>query len=237
MNRTLSDLKNEIKNESVFVEAYKVSTVKGSQDTTSFIQTGCGPNFEGGLLSQCMCRHDIRQRHTCEEWENNWIAGITGKLSMCGKSEDTYLFYLMKVDKAFCSFKHLWDYYTVVNPSLIEAKQTTTNVLGDLYIPINDDIDDVWNVSNYMGSIKGHPHFNKKNKLKDINYPEWRKHKAQKKRKKLRRVKNANLLLGDIDRSYLWKNPNIRAVGWHNIRAKRYTMKDFIKILKSVDSN
>jgi len=235
MNKTLSKLKNAIKNESAFVEAYKVSSVKVSQNKKSFIQTGCGPNFEGDLLSQCTCRHDIRQKHTCNEWKNNWIAGITGKLSICGKSEDTYLFYLMKVDRAFCSFKQLWNYYNEDNPSLIDAKQTTTNVLGDLYIPRNDDIDDEWKVENYINSTRKHLHFKYFNKLKDINYPEWRKQRAKKKGKKLYRVNHAKLLLGNVDRSYVWRFPKIRALGWHKTRAASYTIEEFLKILEPVN--
>jgi len=49
------------------------------------------------------------------------------------------------------------------------------------------------------------------------------------------RAQHVKLLLGDVERSYLWNKPDVRAIGWHNIRAKRYTLKEFLNILKSVD--
>ena len=96
MNLELSEFKDQVRGELNEGVHYTVSSVVPSESRTGFIQTGCGPNFSGGIISQCTCRHDIRARwFTSDEWKEKWLAGFTGySKKKCGAS---YLFYLIKI--------------------------------------------------------------------------------------------------------------------------------------------
>ena len=70
-----------------------------------FVQTGCGPNFEGGLITLCTCKHRMRTAIDIEDWPDAWIAGFTG--SSAGEAAN-FLVYLMQVEHAFASHRDLW---------------------------------------------------------------------------------------------------------------------------------
>lgn len=200
---------------------YKLSTVLPSEDSTEFRHIGSGPNFQGGLISQCTCRHDIRAKwYSLKEWKSKWIAGITSKTNL-GAS---YLFYLIKVQKTFSSYKSLFDYYTQIDPQIIEAKSAEVNRLGDLYIP-NEHITDLYDLDNYRYHPE-HSHRDEKNRLKDINYPKYTQHYM-----KSGTSKHATLLLGDPNHSYLWSKPLMKFRKDNAPRSGKYdSLTEFLQL-------
>jgi len=59
MNKTLDDLKKILKEEDGLVYGYVLTTVKGD-GSGGFVQTGSAPNFQGGLITLCTCKHWMR---------------------------------------------------------------------------------------------------------------------------------------------------------------------------------
>ena len=68
------------------VYGYVITTVELRDGL--FDQTGSGPNFDGGLITLCTCKHDLRARMHTEEWlKNQWIAGFTSWDVRFGKQD------------------------------------------------------------------------------------------------------------------------------------------------------
>lgn len=225
MNLSKGELKDTIEDSWGKGAHYTVSTVI-PYDKKTFAQTGCGPNFEGGLISQCTCRHDIRSTwFSLKEWKNNWLAGFTGYgQKSCGTS---YLFYLIKVREPFESFKDIFDYYLHMDKRIIEAKRTDKNPIGDLYYP-KRNLKNKHDVDSYLESHEYHSHKDSKNRLKDINYPEYTR--CYKKRII---DKHPSLLLGDVKNSYLWSKPEIIYKGGKAPRHKPWNnIESFLKMLE-----
>jgi len=193
MNKPLWELRNILKNESGTIHNYVIKSIVNKPGDTSntLYQDGCTPNFMGGLLTYTACRLDLQARNKKEDWAGQWIAGYTSKQ----RHGDYYLVFLMKVSKAFDSFKDIWD---DTDPSVRSVKNARHKPLGDLYKPKSKDIDDKWNPLSYHPPVEGHSHLKDGRWKKDINYY----HKAWKRR--------ACQLVGDPDNSYLWSTPSIR---------------------------
>ena len=193
MNKTLSELRKILDNEGGTIHNYVIKSIVNKPGDTSntFYQDGCTPNFEGGLLTYTACRLDLQARNKKEDWEGQWIAGYTSKQ----RHGDYYLVFLMKVSKAFDSFKDIWE---SLDPNVRSVKNSRYNYLGDLYEPKFKDLDNKWNSQNYYAPVNGHSHLKENRWYKDINYY----HKTWKRR--------ACQLVGDPDKSYLWNEPSIK---------------------------
>jgi len=230
MDLNLAELDSRIRDIFEGGAHYTVTSVEPSRICyNTFIQTGCGPNFEGGLISQCTCRHDIRASwYGLEEWQSKWLAGFTGwGRDRCG---DSYLFYIMKIEKAFPSFKKLYDEYQSRDINLIKVKRADKNPFGDLYYPKKEGISDDYDINSYENLHTNHPHNKCKRRLQDVNYPEFTKRFLNKITEK-----HASLLLGHLKYSFLWKTPMIRYKGehapWHG---KWSDIKSFLDNLEPV---
>ena len=84
------------------VYSYVVDTVQYEEGL--LYQTGSGPNFQGGLVTLCSCKHKMRTYFTADSWEGVWIAGYTGSTDL----GENRLFYLMRVHQAFGSHQEFW---------------------------------------------------------------------------------------------------------------------------------
>jgi hypothetical protein len=84
------------------VYAYILSSVK--TENGFFRQTGCAPNFQGGVITLCTCKHQMRTRHDKGKWSGVWVAGFASRAGV-GRH---HLFYLTKVSTAFESHLELW---------------------------------------------------------------------------------------------------------------------------------
>src|SRR6266550_5942511 len=65
------------------VYAYIVTTIKTTPDF-QLCQTGSGPNFDGGRITLCTCKHKDRAtfdplKDQPDPWKNVWVAGLTSK--------------------------------------------------------------------------------------------------------------------------------------------------------------
>ena len=187
------------------VYAYIVQSVE--YDGSKFLQTGTGPNFEGGVITLCTCKHKMRasSRKVKEGWKSTWIAGFTGQRLF--KDGRNYLFYLMRVGEAFPSQKALWDSLDIYTQ---KAKNALYNPLGDLYQPKPlAEFKDKYEYSSYYKPCKEHSHYKRDEWKCDINYEGL----------------HPSLLLGEKDNSYLWfdksKAPSYRSDG------KQFRQKKF----------
>ncbi len=201
-NMDLEKLKILLKNEREPVHTYIVRTVKRSANGSDieFKQTGCGPNFQGDRITLCTCKYNLHSFNPKKtenpdlKFKGHWYAGFTG---VKVDSSRNYLFYLMKVEKAFRSQKQIFEYFEDTNPKVIKAKNTTESAFGDLYQP-KPNISDEWNPINYERPILGHKHYQYSEDHrwhKDIEYKGPFRRSAP--------------LLGDDEYSYLWSKPVI----------------------------
>jgi len=206
MNKTLYDLKKMLKEEDGLVYGYVLTTVKGD-GSGGFVQTGSAPNFQGGLITLCTCKHWMRAWKKTDNWKDIWIAGFTG-INVMGDHRN-YLFYLMRVQKAFSSHKELWDWLA---PAVRKAKNASQHKCGDVYEPALN-LTKPFNHSHYQEPIKKpeHVHFKNNDWHKDINY-------------KTKTGKRPALLVGAPEYSFLWSQPKIyfedklpRTKKWDNI--------------------
>lgn len=210
---TRNALKDRLRNEGGDLYSYVVKTVRRSND--SFVQKGTGPNFEGGLITLCTCKHLMRTWYQKEkgisDWEGRWIAGLTSVT--LSENKENYLFYLMKIAKAFPSHRILWNYLNS-NAQAASVKDATQNPCGDIYRP-KPTITREFEPSDYSPPHKNHYHSGKEQWHKDIRYSPYGKPPA--------------LLLGDVDHSYLWFMPSIRFKGRHSRASTKWKMQCFIK--------
>ena len=177
--------------------SYVVRTVKLNRETTCFEQYGSAPNFQGGLLTLCTCKHQMRASQSAAAWENNiWIAGFTSRCIHEGKH---WLFYLMKVDQAFESQSELWD---GMPGKVRSAKAARTHFLGDMFEPKRPGLTGPARFSPsryYTPPI--HAHRQRPGGTgwhNDIHYRHADRHDRQ-----------PPLLVGDPRLTFLWKEPII----------------------------
>lgn len=215
MNKTLSALK-EILEEKEGGEsyAYVLTTVKADRDG-GFVQAGSAPNFQGGYITLCTCKHYMRTWREVSDWKGIWIAGFTG-INVLGDYRN-YLFYLMQVQEAFQSHKELWNW---LNSTVKQAKNASQHRCGDVYEPTSN-LRNPFNPNHYRKPVKNHVHFKNDDWHKDINY------------KNTKTEKHPALLVGSPAYSFIWSQPKIyfkdklpRTKKWNNIG-------EFIQLLVS----
>lgn len=205
MNLTIDELLKRLKKEQGrIVYSYVLTSVENNHN--QFSQEGCPPNFEGGLITLCTCKALMRTWKNTSEWKNDaWIVGFTS-LDLMGDKRN-YLFYLMKVGDAFESFKEMWNAVSLI--SARTEKSTRVNLLGDVYEP-KPDLVDKFNSSNYYETIKTHVH------AEAHALDRWREDIEY-----IKKGKRPALLVGEVDKSYLWSRPTIYFKGKHP-RTKKY---------------
>jgi hypothetical protein len=152
-----------------------------------FIQTGCGPNFEGGLITLCTCKHRMRTFMDREDWTGKWIAGFTNMATGHGAN---FLVYLMRVSHAFESHSDLW-LSSNIPTTAKQAKAAHANRFGDIYKP-RSTLTDPYDPRDYTPPHNDHVHAGRWQR--DIAYVGCS-------------GRYASLLVGDPDRSYLWNRP------------------------------
>ncbi len=168
---------------------YVVGTVKLSQGR--FCQEGSAPNFQGGRLTLCTCKHWMRTLRQPDQWAGTWVAGFTG-IRECGLNS---LFFLTRVEAAYPSFLSLW-FSGFLSPSTLAAKNAKHCRLGDLYEP-KSQIAPPYQIDSYYQPTPGHSHEGGWLLARDICYP------------KSRRGFPPSLLVGSSEASCLWNRPAV----------------------------
>jgi hypothetical protein len=110
-------------NETVY--CYIVNTLAFNNDG-HLVNSGSGPNTEGGRITLCTCKHWMRTFKTPEDWKGVWIAGFTG---IGVGNRGNQLYYLMRVGAAFTNHSELW-YEGNLKKDTLQAKQSSLNRLG-----------------------------------------------------------------------------------------------------------
>lgn len=175
--------------------SYVLSTVKLDHESTTFEQHGSAPNFQGGVLTLCTCKHQMRATQVADDWEGVWIAGFTSRTIHHGRH---WLFYLAKIESAHKSHVDLWG---AVKASVRNAKAADTHFLGDIFKPksLHPTGNARYSPSRYvMPSAHAHrQHRGDKGWHNDINY-----YLADK-------YRHPALLAADPNRTFIWDEPLI----------------------------
>jgi hypothetical protein len=176
------------------VYPYVVASVERRPDGR-FAQYGTSPNFQGGVVTLCACKHHMRSGSRFRDQDGVWVAGVTG--AGIGGRGRRHLFYLMLVAARADSPAEMWDRLA---SEVREAKSASRHPLGDLYEPRCAGLtgDDRYDVTNYRAPLANHDHA-------AGSPPYW--HADIDVRYGQRRPV---LLAGDPHRSWLWSRPMIR---------------------------
>ncbi len=195
LNWSLGRLRQRIGEGREAAYSYVVKSIKLKRGSTVFEQSGSAPNFQGGVLTLCTCKHQMRATMDCSGWEGKWIVGFT---SRCRNERPHWLFYLAQIANAYESQAELWK---KLSASVRRAKSTRANFLGDLFVPQGELVgDDRFDPRCYVTPPH---HSHRKNKChngwhNDIKYKHFDRHQHR-----------PALLVGDRDLTFLWDRPLI----------------------------
>ncbi len=193
-------------NPSAVIYCYVISSVRKRDGELQHY--GCGPNWQGGIITLCTCKHFMRSFLEVESWPGTWIAGFSNVRAGDGAN---VLVYMMRVKKAFESHCELW-YALPHQVRLAKAANRKHNVFGDVYRPLGKTtLKNSFSKSKYHQPCPSHAHFD--GWAKDIDYKKYRR---------------AAMLVGDEKNSYVWNQPEIALD--HNIgRGQvKYCLNDFL---------
>lgn len=169
------------------VYSYVVDTVEYEEGR--LYQTGNGPNYQGGLITLCSCKHKMRTYFTPDSWKGVWVAGFTGSTDL----GNNRLFYLMKVSPAFESHREFWLSECIPEETKL-AKASHLDRFGDIYEPKSTS-GSPYLPLRYLPPCKSHVHCEPGDWKKDIRYELKGRRPA--------------LLVGDVEYSFLWNMPLI----------------------------
>ena len=190
-NLSLNDLKKKVaKTSPAMVYCYIVRSIKTNNGIS--VQKGCGPNWQGGLITLCTCKHYMRTFFDHDAWKGKWIAGFTSKSD--GVNGRNALIYLMKVKVAFESHYDLWNALSV---RAREAKAADRSFYGDVFRPREHLITFNKHDPFMYYQPEAHAHLDYDGWQKDISYKYHNRYAA--------------LLVGDKKNSFLWNSPCIVA--------------------------
>jgi len=202
LNQSYPELQMALHEQDGCVYCYVIETIK--DEGGRFRQTGSGPNFQGGRITLCTCKHWMRTFKNLADWKGVWIAGFSGLKAGGGQN---CLVYLMKIRQAFPSHRQLWK---SLRPATRREKNARDHGLGDVFEPKSQGSEFRW--SSYYQPVSGHVHASEKDPTawhKDICYRGCSKRVAA-------------LLLGDVKFSFLWKRPLIARKGKLHRGQKKY---------------
>ena len=192
MDFPLTKLRAKIGSEHAEVYCYVVETVKCRN--CSVRQKGSAPNFQGGLITLCTCKHLMRTSLDPDKWKGKWIAGFSGVEA--GKGCNA-LFYLMKIQHALKSHQRLWFCEDIPEETKV-AKSAHRNRFGDVYEPKNkkSQASNEFAIRTYLCLHPDHSHNNCCAMHKDTDYKGYKDRRPA-------------LLVGDPKHSFLWQQPTI----------------------------
>ena len=193
---SLSEIKATLRKADGIAYSYVLTTVEFNHDEHRFEQHGSGPNFQGGRLTLCTCKHQMRSRRSTDGWEGVWLVGLTSRTKYDGRH---WLFYLAKVESAHDSHSDLW---SNLDAGTRKAKSASLRYLGDVYEPKEPMLDGKSRFSPSRYRLPLLPHAHRQNQgdtgwHRDIEYEHPRKDGT------------TPLLVADPAQTFLWKEPKI----------------------------
>jgi len=168
------------------VYRYVVATVENVHD--HFVQHGSGPNWQGGILTLCTCKHAMRTFREPQDWPDTWIAGFTGVKAGGGRNA---LVYLTRITAAYSA---LWR-SPLLTQQAKRVKLAKLEGLGDIFEP-REGVNLPYAARGYQPPCKQHVHRQNNSWHNDINYVGASKRRAA-------------LLVGDPAQTYLWQRPTL----------------------------
>jgi len=199
LNLTLSQLFERIGRPREAAYSYILKSV-GWDSTGRLAQYGSGPNFQGGCLTLCTCKHQMRSSLEVSDWPDIWLAGFTSRSI---RTKRHWLFFLTRIARAYESHSELWHKL----PTAVRiAKSAQTNYLGDLFAPQGKrKLAGVerFDPRNYVSPPRHshHMHSCDTGWHKDIRYKRF--------------GRRPSLLIGDPKFTFIWNEPLIRLDGNH----------------------
>lgn len=200
MDLSIEDLKKKLNGETGPLYIYILTTVEKDKHDLSgktLIQTGSAPNFQGGYMTLCSCKHEMRTGRLPLSWKDVWIAGLTNKAA------GNYLFYLMKVKDAYMSQNDIWN----TLPQMAQnAKNTRYSMFGDIFEPLKP----IGNPLHVYDPTYYHPPCNTHVHAKNGSTEWWcdidSDEKAKQNKCKGNKYKRkAAMLVGDPALSFIWQ--------------------------------
>lgn len=180
VNETIQQLTGQFSEDDLYL--YVVTTVDHEGD--KIVHTGSAPNFQGGKITLCTCKHDMRGKQSVKDWRGIWVAGLGSKDELNEQAQP--LLYLMRVETSYRSQREMWN----KEKEIRDAKSASKSIFGDIYQPKTQE-GDPHNPDNYHPPILGHAH---RDKGCDTD---WHKDIE----------KEQAYLVGDPSYSYLWTQP------------------------------
>jgi hypothetical protein len=176
------------------VYPYVVASVERRPDG-GHAQFGTSPNFQGGLLTLCACKHHMRCGSQFRHPGGVWVAGITA--AGVGGGGGRYLFYLMLVGMRADSQVEMWEQLPY---DVRDAKSASRHPLGDLFEPRRLGLtgEARYRVENYRPPCPDHDHA-------AGDPPHWFSDVDTR-----YGTRRPVLLAGNPQRSWLWSRPMIR---------------------------
>ena len=209
------------------VYAYIVTTIKTRPPNYRLQQTGSAPNFSGGRITLCTCKHKDRATfHPSSDphdpWKDVWVAGLTSKSEDPSRS----LAYLMRVERSFLSQLELWRYLPV---TCRRAKSASRSETGDCYEPKLSATSHPYDPSSYHPPMGGHVH-------SSARHPNSWYHDVM---QWGQRSQPHRLLLGHATQSYRWIHVKmilkLDVIG-HSAHHRMYpSLSDFVANLQEFD--
>jgi len=198
---SLPVLKSEIGKATGEAYSYVLSTIKIHREVAKFEQHGSAPNFQGGVLTLCTCKHQMRATRSAKDWQGVWVAGFTSSKIYAGRN---WLFYLVKIDAAHEAHSDIWKAMAV---NTRNAKAADTNFLGDIFRPKSPHPtgDARFTPGRYFApTVHSHrQHRGDKGWQNDIHYGHADKYG------------HPSLLVGDPRNTFLWDEPMISFAANH----------------------
>jgi len=212
IDTSLAELRCKYGNEDEAAYCYVIRTVVRREGV--FYQEGSGPNWQGGLITLCTCKHHMRTFRTADEWKGVWVAGFSG-VEAGGKRNA--LVYLMKVGHAYDSHHDLWHELDVEAARRAKTANMLGNIRGDVFEPRGELMGkDKFDPEEYKPPCSNHVHLKWQSWHKDIGY-------------KSKYGRTAALLAGDPDHSFLWTKSRIVFDTSIGIGQKRLRMADLLE--------
>ena len=169
------------------VYSYVVATV--AHRDGRFVQRGSAPNWPGGALTLCTCKHHLRTFLAPEAWRGVWVAGFTG---LHAGDRRNALVFLTRVAFAAVSHQELW-HSAALTGAAKRAKDASRHVHGDLFRPASSP-HGPFDPRAYVRPRPDHDHAKGDGWRDDIGYES-------------RGGRRPALLVGDAAHTYLYARP------------------------------
>jgi hypothetical protein len=214
-NISLETLRGSLSSERTVVYRYVITSVHN--EGGRFLQRGSGPNFQGGMVTLCTCKHRMRTYLRLDDWKGKWVAGFTGLGAGRGRNA---LVYLTKIAHAYESHYDLW-YSGEIPDETKRAKSATLSRYGDLLEPLGESVDP-YDPFSYHPPDESHSHSKNDSWHGDVRYTGSR-HRHE-----------AALLVGDPAHTYLWDRPTLFFPNSIGRAEPKSTLEDLLSKLQTV---